>query len=135
MGTSLAGAHAMRATRGARVRAGIMAPFVGVLLTASSSLLDVKDPDTIDPKDANSVDGAIGAYNGAIGDFAFANDGDNGGTRGQSLVRGGIWGGEFDSQTLPTRIADESRAPNKDNGTRANRVFHTPQARWPPPGA
>ena len=57
-------------------------------VAACSGLLDVKDPDIIDPGDVQNADGAVASYNGGIGDFAFANDGDNGGTEGQILVSG-----------------------------------------------
>src|SRR5256885_15144911 len=92
---------------------------VGVvaLLAACSSLLDLKDPDVINPPDVANADGAVAAYNGGIGDFAFANDGDNGGAEGQILVRGGMSDEDFDSETFPTRIEDDSRAIDERNVT------------------
>src|SRR5881392_3077983 len=92
---------------------------VGVvaLLAACSSLLDLKDPDVINPPDVANADGAVAAYNGGIGDFAFANDGDNGGTEGQILVSGVMSDEYFDSETFPTRIEYDSRAIDERNGT------------------
>src|SRR2546425_3990058 len=71
----------MKANRstGLPARIALVASVVA-LLAACSSLLDVKDPDVINPPDVLNADGAVAAYNGGIGDFAFANDGDNGGT-------------------------------------------------------
>src|SRR3989441_13112974 len=81
----------MKANRstGLPARIALVASVVA-LLAACSSLLDVKDPDVINPPDVLNADGAVAAYNGGIGDFAFANDGDNGGTEGQILVSGGM---------------------------------------------
>src|SRR5213593_4403513 len=86
-------------------------------LTACSGLLDVKSPDVINPKDLQNADGAVAAYNGAIGDFAFANDGDNGGTEGQILVSGVMPDEYIDSETFPTRIEYDSRGITEQNGT------------------
>src|SRR5437899_4225338 len=67
----------MKANRstGLPARIALVASVV-TLLAACSSLLDVKDPDVINPPDVLNADGAVAAYNGGIGDFAFANDGD-----------------------------------------------------------
>lgn len=99
-----------------------VAALVAVVLAACSGLLDVQDPDIINPGDVNNPDGAVAAYNGAIGDFAFANDGDNGGTEGQVLVSGVMADEYYDSETFPTRIEYDSRAINETNGT-LNAVF------------
>jgi hypothetical protein len=104
-------------------------------LTACSGLLDVKDPDIIDPKDVQNADGAIAAYNGAIGDFAFANDGDNGGTEGQILVSGVMSDEYIDVETFPTRIEYDSRAISERNGTLTNVYFNLHKARVAAEGA
>src|SRR2546428_2044454 len=108
----------MKANRstGLPARVALVASVVA-LLAACSSLLDVKDPDVINPPDVLNADGAVAAYNGGIGDFAFANDGDNGGAGGPNLVGGGESDQYFDSQTFPTRIQHDSRA---------NRERHVP---------
>src|SRR2546426_12528750 len=108
----------MKANRstGLPARVALVASVVA-LLAACSSLLDVKDPDVINPPDVLNADGAVAAYNGGIGDFAFANDGDNGGPEGQILVSGGVAGEEFCSETVPTRVADDSRAISRKNVT------------------
>src|SRR2546429_3867803 len=104
---------------------------VGVvaLLAACSSLLDLKDPDVINPPDVANADGAVAAYNGGIGDFAFANDGDNGGTEGQILVSGVMSDEYFDSETFPTRIEYDSRAIDERNGTLTGVFFNLHKAR------
>src|SRR5256885_12671791 len=93
----------MKANRstGLPARIALVASVV-TLLAACSSLLDVKDPDVINPPDVLNADGAVAAYNGGIGDFAFANDGDNGGTQGPILLSGGIADEDFDSDAFPT---------------------------------
>jgi starch-binding outer membrane protein, SusD/RagB family len=106
------------------VVAGIVA-----LLTACSSLLDLKAPDVINPGDINNADGAVAAYNGGIGDFAFANDGDNGATEGQILVSGVMSDEYFDSETFPTRIEYDSRSINENNGTLTTVFFNLNKAR------
>src|SRR5947208_2200933 len=108
-----------------------IASVVGVvaLLAACSSLLDLKDPDVINPPDVANADGAVAAYNGGIGDFAFANDGDNGGTEGQILVSGVMTDEYFDSETFPTRIEYDSRAIDERNGTLRDVFFNLQKAR------
>src|SRR5689334_8032997 len=108
---------------------------VAVLLAACSSLLDVKTPDIISPGSVNNADGAIASYNGAIGDFAFANDGDNGGTEGQILVSGVMTDEYFDSETFPTRIEYDSRAINENNSTLTTVFFNLQKARVASEGA
>src|SRR2546428_6964169 len=122
----------MKANRstGLPARVALVASVVA-LLAACSSLLDVKDPDVINPPDVLNADGAVAAYNGGIGDFAFANDGDNGGTEGQILVSGGMSDEDFDSQTISTRIEDESRALHGTEVPPDGGFFHPAQA----PGA
>src|SRR6267378_4360240 len=103
---------------------------LGVLaLTACSGLLDVKSPDVINPKDLQNADGAIAAYNGAIGDFAFANDGDAGVAEGQILVSGVMSDEYIDVETFPTRIEYDSRAINERNGTLTGVYFNLHKAR------
>jgi len=98
-------------------------------LTACSGLLDVKSPDVINPKDLQNADGAVAAYNGAIGDFAFSNDGDNGGTEGQILVSGVMTDEYIDVETFPTRIEYDSRAISERNGTLTAVYFNLHKAR------
>ncbi|HEV8381059.1 MAG TPA: RagB/SusD family nutrient uptake outer membrane protein [Gemmatimonadales bacterium] len=98
-------------------------------LTACSGLLDVRDPDIINPGDVQNADGAIAAYNGAIGDFAFANDGDAGGTEGQILVSGVMSDEYIDVETFPTRIEYDSRAIAERNGTLTAVYFNLHKAR------
>src|SRR3989442_4412651 len=98
-------------------------------LTACSGLLDVKSPDVINPKDLQNADGAVAAYNGAIGDFAFANDGENGGTEGQILVSGVMSDEYTDVETFPTRIEYDSRAIDERNTTLRDVYFNLHKAR------
>jgi len=95
---------------------------VALLAAACTELLDVKTPDIINSGAVNNPDGAIAAYTGAVGDFSFANDGDNGGTEGQILVSGVMADEYTDVETFPTRIEYDSRAINETNGT-LNAVF------------
>src|SRR2546425_12086152 len=120
----------MKANRstGLPARIALVASVVA-LLAACSSLLDVKDPDVINPPDVLNADGAVAAYNGGIGDFAFANDGDNGGTRGQLLGSGGVPAEYFDSGTYPTRIEDDARAIDGRDVTPTGVFLNPHQAR------
>src|SRR3989449_7490453 len=120
----------MKANRstGLPARVALVASVVA-LLAACSSLLDVKDPDVINPPDVLNADGAVGAYNGGIGDFAFANDGDNGGTEGQILVSGVMSDEYTDVETFPTRIEYDSRAIDERNGTLTAVYFNLHKAR------
>ena len=84
---------------------------------STHDILAVNIPNVIDPSQLNSPLGAAAAYAGAIGDFAFANDGDNGGTEGQILVSGVMTDEYIDSETFPTRIEYDSRGITEQNGT------------------
>jgi hypothetical protein len=58
-------------------------------LTAACStdaILDVDQPDIVDPSDLGGAYGAAALYAGALGDFAVAHDGGNGGGAGIGLV-------------------------------------------------
>lgn len=103
--------------------------FVVVLMAACNSALDVKDPDVINPGSVTNADGAVAAYNGAIGDFTFANDGDQGGQEGMVLVSGVMADEYFDAETFPTRIEYDSRAINENNGTLTTAYFDLHKAR------
>src|SRR2546430_15154591 len=122
----------MKANRSMRTpapRAAVTGVVAALLLAACSSLLDVHDPDVINPPDVQNADGAVGAYNGGLGDFAFANDGDNGGTEGQILVSGVMSDEYTDVETFPTRIEYDSRAIDERNVTLTNVFFNLHKAR------
>lgn len=108
------------------------AALVALVLVACSpeKILDVQDPDIIDPANANSPSGAIALHAGAIGEFSFAIVGDNGGTEGQILV-GGLMTDEYmHSGTFPTRLEYEQRKAAEDNGTLTGVFRNLQRARW-----
>lgn len=106
---------------------------VGLLLLAPvgcSDWLNVPTPDIISSGAVNNSDGAIARYNGALGAFAFGNDGDNGGTEGQVLVSGVMSDEYIDAETFPTRIEYDSRSINTiTNNTLPAVFFNISQAR------
>jgi hypothetical protein len=105
---------------------------VGLLLftpVACSDWLNVQTPDIINPPDVANAAGAVGQYNGAIGAFTFAKDGDNGGTEGQILVSGVTSDEYFDAETFPTRIEYDSRNITEQNTTLTTVFFNLAQAR------
>lgn len=82
-----------------------------------SSILEVTDPDIVDPGAVNSAAGAQALYAGTVGEFNFAVIGDNGGQEGLILV-GGLMSDEYvHSGTFPTRLEYEVRAIDPKNGT------------------
>jgi len=108
------------------------ASLVALVLMACSpeKILDVTDPDIIDPKNANSPSGAIALHAGAIGEFSFAIVGDNGANEGQILV-GGLMTDEYmHSGTFPTRLEYEQRKALEDNGTLTGVFRNLQRARW-----
>lgn len=117
--------------RGRELRA-IATAAVGLLLftpVACSDWLNVQTPDIINPPDVANAAGAVGQYNGAIGAFTFAKDGDNGGTEGQILVSGVLSDEYFDAETFPTRIEYDSRNITEQNTTLTTVFFNLAQAR------
>lgn len=80
--------------------------------TSKDEIVDVEDPDIVNPGDLQSPAGAVAAFVGGVGDFALAIVGDNGATEGQILV-GGLMTDEYmHSGTFPTRLEYERRSIN-----------------------
>lgn len=100
-----------------------MKPLLAFLVTlaacSTTEILNVEDPDIINPGAINSPAGATALYSGAIGEFAFAIVGDNGGTEGQILVSGSFGDELINSETFPTRLEYELRQIDTRNGTLA----------------
>lgn len=109
----------MRGTIPQSLRCGVMAVALLALPQACSThdILAVDNPNVIAPTQLNSAAGAAAAYAGAIGDFAYATDGDNGVIEGQVLVSGVMSDEYIDSETFPTRIQYDSRGIDERNGT------------------
>jgi hypothetical protein len=83
--------------------------------TSLDEVVDVEDPDIVNPSDLESPAGAVAAFTGGVGDFSFAIVGDNGGTEGQILV-GGLMSDEYmHSGTFPTRLEYERRSINQNS--------------------
>lgn len=91
--------------------------FLALAACSTTEILDVEDPDIINPGAVNSPAGADALYSGAIGEFAFAIVGDNGGTEGQILVSGSFGDELINSETFPTRLEYELRAIDIRNTT------------------
>ena len=96
----------------------LLAAFLLTLAACSTTeILDVQDPDIINPGAVNSPAGAAALYAGALGEFSFSVVGDNGGTEGQILVSGSFTDELINSETFPTRLEYELRAIDLRNGT------------------
>ena len=100
------------------LRAPIVA--LALLFVASCSteeVLDVTDPDIVDPAVVSTPAGARALYSGALGEFIVAIVGDNGGIEGQILVSGSFTDELMNSETFPTRREYDIRAIDIRNGT------------------
>lgn len=106
-------------------RRGGAAALLGVLLPAiaalgCSDILDVEDPDIVDPGNLDGPAGLEARRIGAFGDFALAYAGapvGGGGTEGQVMMSG-LFADEFQlSGTFPTRIEIDARKVQDDNGS------------------
>ncbi len=99
----------------------IQLALVGTIAAAAcspSDLLKVTNPDTIDPSGALTPAKVAPLYAGAVGDFALAAVGDNGGTEGQLLVSASFTDETGNSETFPTRKEYDQRGPtDPKNGT------------------
>jgi hypothetical protein len=96
-----------------------LAAAVALTLTACSptEILNVDDPDVIDPGAVTSPVGADALYAGAITEFSVAIVGDNGALEGQILVTGSFTDELINSETFPTRLEYELRSIDTRNGT------------------
>ena len=104
----------------------LAASLLALAACSTTEILNVEDPDIINPGAVNSPAGAVALYNGAIGEFAFSVVGDNGGTEGQILVSGSFADELINSETFPTRLEYELREIDTRNGTLAD-VFRSLQ--------
>ncbi|HJS42896.1 MAG TPA: hypothetical protein VJ755_05455 [Gemmatimonadales bacterium] len=119
----------MTTTKMTMIRRASLAALV-LVACSPEKILDVQDPDIIDPKNANSPSGAIALHAGAIGEFSLAIVGDNGNNEGQILV-GGLMTDEYvHSGTFPTRLEYEQRKALEDNGTLTGIFRNLQRARW-----
>lgn len=112
-------------TRWAAVRRGALALLGAAvaplaLFAACSDILDVTDPDIVDPGGLDNPAGLEARRLGAFGDFALAYTGaaiGGGGSEGQVMMSG-LFADEFQlSGTFPTRIEVDARKVQDDNGT------------------
>ena len=86
-------------------------------LGACNDLVKVDNPNVIDPGNLGDANGASALRVGALGDFAFAVDGDGGGTEGQTLVSGLLTDEYRNSDTFGTRQEVDQRAVQPANVT------------------
>jgi len=101
------------------IRTGItLAGIVAAAACSPGEILEVEDPDIIDPGAVETPAGLTALHAGAVGDFSFAVVGDAGGTEGQILVSGSFSDELGNSETFPTRREYDQRGPiNLQNGT------------------
>lgn len=104
----------MRAKRIGIALAGMLA----VAACSPGEILEVDNPDIIDPVGLATPAGLAALHAGALGDFSIAVVGDNGGTEGQILVSGSFSDELGNSETFPTRKEYDQRGPiDARNGT------------------
>jgi hypothetical protein len=97
---------------------------------STSDILDVEDPDIIDPKNVNTPAGAVALHAGSVGEFSLAIVGDAGVTEGQILVSGLMSDEYVHSGTFPTRLEYEVRQIDERNGTLTGVFRNLQRARW-----
>ncbi len=103
---------------------------VALAVLGCGEVLDVQDPDIIDPNNVNTPAGAVALYSGSIGEWSFAIVGDAGVTEGQILV-GGLMSDEYiHSGTFPTRLEFEQRKIDERNGTLTGVFRNLQRARY-----
>lgn len=100
-------------------RMGIrLAAVLALAACSPGEVLEVENPDIIDPGGLATPQGIAAAYAGALGDFSVAVVGDNGGIEGQILVGGSFTDELGNSETFPTRKEYDQRGPiDARNGT------------------
>lgn len=107
--------------------------FLGMIAAAACSpgeILEVENPDIIDPTDVASPAGLAALHAGAVGDFSFAIVGNAGGTEGLIQVTGSFADELGNSETFPTRKEYDQRGPiNLQNGTLTGTFRNLHQAR------
>lgn len=114
MTTSTTKEPTMKALRRGLLLAALLLPFGAC---STQEILNVEDPDIINPGAVNSPAGARALFAGALGEFAVSVVGDDGGTEGQILVSGSFTDELINSETFPTRLEYELRAIDVRNGT------------------
>jgi len=94
-----------------------LAAALWIPLVACNDLVKVDNPNVIDPGNLSDANGATALRVGALGDFAFAVDGDGGATEGQTLVSGLLSDEYRNSDTFGTRQEPDQRAVQPANTT------------------
>ena len=119
-----------------RVRRGLGMLAAVVLLpvaacTSVDNILDVTDPDIINPGDVASAAGADAVRLGALSRFIGATSGNNGGSSGESLwLYGGLFADEFRSgDTFNQRDQTDSRTITYENANIENGYLYAHRAR------
>jgi len=109
-------------TIAARVRAAVVVstvaliPVLGACGSVTDNLLEATDPDLILPENANSAEGALALYNGALGRLRRAGPGDTG--EGSSWLFGGLLVDEWStSSTFVQNDETDQRSIQINNGT------------------
>lgn len=88
------------------------------LMAGGCGVLDVDNPDTVNPDDVNTPQGLTALHAGALGDFSVAYGGNGpAGIEGQILVSGSFSDELGNSETFPTRKEYDQRAIDLKNGT------------------
>ena len=104
-----------------------LAGMLAVAACSPGEILEVDNPDIIDPAGLATPAGLAALYAGMIGDFSEAIIGDNGGLEGLILVGGSFSDELGNSETFPTRKEYDMRGPiDTRNGTLLN-VFREVQ--------
>ncbi len=103
--------------RSARALAALALAAVVAAGCSPDSILRVTTPDVVDPANILTPGGIQALRAGAIGDYAFAMDGNNGGTEGLILVTGMMSDEYVHSGTFPTRQEYDRRTIDVQNGT------------------
>lgn len=100
---------------------------LGTIGLVGCGVLDVDNPDTVDPNDVNTPQGLAALHAGALGDFSVAYGGNGpAGAEGILLVSGSLSDELGNSETFPTRKEYDQRAIDLKNGTLDN-VFRNLQ--------
>ena len=126
----------MQTTRkavGTRLRVALGTAMAAVLLAGCStdSILEVTDPDIINPGDVASPDGAEAVRVGAMSRFIGATSGYNGGSSGETMwIYSGLLADEWQtSDTFAQRIETDQRRIQDSNANIANGYLYAHRAR------
>ena len=116
---------AARVRAAAAVSAVALIPLFGACGDVTDTLLEAVDPDVIAPENANSAEGALALYNGALGRLKTITGGSGG--EGSTWLFGGLLADEWSTSSTFVQNDETDQRSIAINNSTVNTMFRQPK--------